>query len=146
MTNYCCSSPFPTFASLYSDIISELSAFPPSFIPSIPSLFYPSFGNIGFPNLERFLYVTGFLMLEQYLTTSLNVISPLLAFLGLASSIIPTIPMLNLSLPDLLSANVSDLISSIASSIPSIFTTLENSMLSSTIYFLQVCSNYVNTL
>jgi hypothetical protein len=77
------------------------------------------FPTMTCPNIETVTAI-GELQSQQIMNTCMGMLTPLTGFLGVGlSGIIPTVPVLNAKLPDLLSGNPSDLLASVKAHIGS---------------------------
>lgn len=118
MVSLCTGSPLPTFNSLYTGFVGNLTFPPMAFtFPVMPTLPSPMFPSISVPNLEAVKTVVE-LQSMQMLNTLMAMIQPMVTFLGGSlSALLPKIPGLNLNLIDLLSVNPQALFDAVKASI-----------------------------
>lgn len=123
MPQLCTTTPIPSFDDLYNQFKPNLTNPPFKFtMPSMPTLPSPMFPTMTCPNIESVTAI-GELKATQLMNTCMGMLTPLTGFLGVSlSSIIPTVPVLNLKLPDLLSGQPSDLLASVKAKIAAGFT------------------------
>lgn len=119
----CTTSPLPSFSDIYNSFASNLTVPPFHFtMPQLPTLPSPMFPSIKMPNLEMVTTMME-LQLNQMMNTIMGMLTPLTSFLSLdLSSILPTVPVLNLKLPDILNGNPSALLQSVKDKIAAGFT------------------------
>ena len=124
MITICADSPIPSFDSIFNKIDFSfppnfdfnLPAFPPSTslnlpaLPSLPSPIYPDISHLSLELCQIAQEIQSF----QLLSTLTNMINPLLSFAG---GLMPTIPLIGLSLTDLISCNPTALYDSIRKAI-----------------------------
>jgi hypothetical protein len=117
MTTICATIPLPSFISLFR---STTFHFPPNVtlrIPSLPSLLNPIYSTLSHINME-ILQLVQELQSYQFLTTIMNIIRPLVSFIGgVLSSILPKIPGTLLTLIDLLAMDAKGLYNSVKGAI-----------------------------
>jgi len=103
----CADTPIPSFDSIWQNLVGEIT-FPPNIsfdftIPPLPSLLNPIFSDISHFALEL-SNIAQELQSYQFLQTIYQFIEPLAEVIGsVISSLIPSIPVINLNLIDLLS-------------------------------------------
>lgn len=105
----CADSPIPSFDSIFNKLSFP---FPPNFsynLPALPSLTSPIFPDISHLSLEL-CNIAQEIQSFQLLSTLTNMIKPLLDFCG---GIMPTIPVIGLSLIDLIACNATALYDSV---------------------------------
>lgn len=138
--------PLPTFDSLYQAMLPNLS-WPPVGLPGLPSLpGIPSmFPTMQMPNTAMVM-MTGQLMVQQLLTSSFQMIKPIIEFLGLGMDLIPKIPVLNMSITDLLAASGDELVSKLQGLVPNIYFSINIPDVSVVQYLKQLTSSYLTAL
>lgn len=114
MPTLCTSTPVPTFNDLYNQFAPNLKNPPFNFtMPQLPTLPSPMFPTMKCPNIEMVTSIAE-LKATQLMNTCTGMLTPLTGFLGVDPlSILPSVPSLNLKLPDLLSGNPSTLLQSV---------------------------------
>lgn len=118
MPNLCTSTPIPSFDDLYNQFAPNLKNPPFNFtMPQLPTLPSPMFPTMKCPNIEMVQSIAE-LKTTQLMNTCTGMLTPLTSFLGIDPlSVLPTVPSLNLKLPDILSGNPSDLLASVKAKI-----------------------------
>lgn len=128
-TQVCSPSGLPSYNDIYNQLSGLNIPFDPkvpnvslpSSWPSLPSMPSPMFPNITMPDFEL-PALSSEMLVNQFLNWIKAVIEPLVSFLGISGFTFPTIPELNLSLPDLINPNfnMASLIDSMKDMLPNI--------------------------
>lgn len=118
MPQLCTTTPIPSFNDLYNQFAPNLTNPPLHFtMPQLPTLPSPMFPTMKCPNIEMVTSIAE-LKANQLMTTCTGMLTPLTGYLGIDPlSVLPTVPSLNLKLPDILSGNPSDLLASVKAKI-----------------------------
>lgn len=112
MPQVCTNSPLPTFNDLYSQVQPNLNNYKFT-MPSLPTLPSPMMPSVSYPNVEMVTCISQ-LQCTQYMNTCMGMLTPLTGYLGQSiSAILPSVPVLNLKLPDLISGDPSALLASV---------------------------------
>lgn len=138
--------PLPTFDSLYTSMLPNLT-WPPMGLPGMPSLpGIPSmFPTMQLPNAAMVM-MTGQLMVQQLLTTSFQMIKPIVEYLGIALSAIPKIPVLNMSITELLATSGDELVARLKGLVPNLYFSITIPDISIVQYLKELTSSYLMLL
>lgn len=138
--------PIPSFDSLYQAMLPNLT-WPPVGLPGVPALpgIPTMFPTVQMPNTAMVM-ATGQLMVQQLMTSAFQMIKPIVEYLGLAMDLIPKIPVLNMSITDLLAASGDELVAKLKGLVPNLYWSINIPDVSIVQYLKQLTSNYLAAL